>query len=208
MNKEVELTARLTKKEYDRILAYAKRQLKHVANQKRVMVKFFKNKVDVRESLDTRYKITNKKHHFVFKKGALGSKGRKEYDLDFGEQSRLEAFVHLFGFLGYKTIDVMYREREIFGNDKLEITLVVSYPYYDIEVESLGTRTKKEALAHVMAFFEKMKIKPLNKSAYQAYRRLLDRDVNLIFPIKEFPKPLLKSPRWEKIYKEMMLGGK
>lgn len=206
MNKEVELTAQLSKKQYNGLRRFLSKGYKKTPKQKRFMVRFFREKVDVRESLDIRYKWTNGVHELVIKKGALGSQSRQETIINLRQNNQLEHFVRLFSLLGYKTANAIYREIDRFQDKKVEVSLITGYPYYFVEVESINASSKKEALVHVLDFFKKVDLKPLDRAPYQAFQRLFDREVNFIFPLNEFPKPLLDSPRWNKILKSTILS--
>ncbi len=201
MKKEIELTAKLDKKEYDNLHKFLSQKYKKVAKSKRFMVRFFKEKVDVRDPLDFRYKWTNGINEVVIKKGALGSKSREETIITLGYKNQLEHFVKLFQMLGFKEIIAVYREIEKFKGKGLEISLITAYPYYFVEVEAIDGRNRRKALKHVLGFYEKVGFKPLDKASYQSFLRKLDREVNFIFPLRESPKPLLDSPYWKKILK-------
>jgi len=191
MNKEVELTARLSKKQYERLHRFLSKGYKKTPKQKRFMVRFFKEKVDVRESLDIRYKWTNGVHELVVKKGALGSQSRQEITINLGEQDQMEHFAKLFSLMGYKTANAIYREIEKFRDKNVEVSLVTGYPYYFVEVESINAGTKNEALNHVMDFFKKVGLKPLDRAAYQAFQRLFDRE-KFRLSFKGIPKTIIE----------------
>ena len=163
------------------------------------MVRFFKDKVDVRDPLDFRYKWTSGSNQIVLKKGALGSLSREETTIELGKENQLEHFVKLFSMLGFKQIIAVYREIEKFADGGLEVSLISAYPYYFVEVEAIDGNSRKKALETVTDFYKKVGLKHMNRSEYQSYLRKLDREVNFIFPLNKFPKPLLDSPRWKKI---------
>jgi hypothetical protein len=206
MNKEVELTAKVTEGEFNKLRAYLSKNYTKTLKQERFMVRFFKDKVNVRESLDVRYKWTAGVNELVIKKGALGSQQRDEIIVNLGEKNQLEKFVNIFKLLGYKTGDAIYREIEKYQDEILEIALVKGYPYYFVEVESIAKKSKSSSLEDVLSFFRKIDLEPLNRSDYQAFQRLFDREVNLIFPLEKFPNPLFENPTWKKIVEETVFS--
>lgn len=199
MHSEIELTAKLTKTQYKKLQTYLERKYKKTLTQKRFMVRFFRDKVNVRESLDARYKWTSGINEFVIKKGALGSQQRQEIIVSLGERNQLDKFVNFFKLLGYKTGDAIYREIEKFQDENLEIALVVGFPYYFVEVEAIAGKAKNQALSDVKNFFSDVKLTPLNRNDYQTFQRLFDREVNLIFPLAEYPHALLAKPYWKSL---------
>lgn len=201
MNKEVELTARLEKLEYNRLHKYLSKNFQKVSSLKRFMVRFFKERVGVREPLDFRYKWTNGINELVIKKGALGSRSREETVIKLGKENELPSFVKLFSMLGFKEMIAVYREIEKFQDEHLEISLITAAPYRFVEVEAINGKTRKEALEHISDFYKKVHLEPLNRRDYQSFLRMLDREVNLAFPISQFPTPLFDSPQWRKIVK-------
>src|SRR5438105_546582 len=124
INIEVEQTVKLTKEQYDQILKQLEKEFKEFEHVKRFMTRFHKDKVDVKESLDIRYKWTNGKNQLVVKKGALGSQSRQETTIELGENNQLEHFVRLFALLGYKIANVMYREIKRFKNSTVEASII------------------------------------------------------------------------------------
>ena len=199
MNKEVELTAQLNKSQYGNLHKYLSKNFKNAGTFKRFMVRFFKEKVDVREPLDIRYKWTNRINQIVLKKGALGSKSREETTIDLGKKNQLDHFVKLFSMLGFKKMIAVYREIEKFTDGSLEVSLITASPYFFVEVEAVDGNSRKRALENVMNFYKKIGLKPLSRAEYQSFLRKLDRQVNFAFSLDEFPKPLFDSPRWKKI---------
>lgn len=200
------MTAQLDKKQYDRLHRYLSKNYKSLPKQKRFMVRFFKKKVDVRESLDFRYKWTSGVNELVIKKGALGSRSREETTINLGKENQLDHFVKFFVMLGFKEVVAVYRETEKFKDADLEISLITAHPYAFVEVEAVDGKSRKKALERILSFYNMVGLKPLNKTNYQSYLRKLDQEVNLIFPLKEFPKPLLKSTRWKKILNSTILS--
>src|ERR1700741_4608132 len=142
-NTEVEQTVKLTKDEYDLVLSKLEKQFKEFEHVKRFMTRFHKEKVDVKEALDIRYKWTNGKNQLVVKKGALGSQSRQETTIDLGPNNQLEHFVRLFGLMGYKVANVMYREIKRFRNSTVEASIIFTNKdkngqrLYFMEVEAL-----------------------------------------------------------------------
>ncbi len=108
--------------------------------------------------------------------------------------------------LGFKEMIAVYREIEKFRDKNLEISLVSAAPYYFLEVEAIDGKSRRKALETVLDFYKKIGLKPLDRSDYQSFLRLLDRKVNFVFPLEEFPKPLLDSPRWRKILESTILS--
>ncbi len=206
MHKEVELTAEIDKKQYETIHNYLSKNLKKTASERLFMIRFHKgDKLNQHDPLDIRYKWRNGNNKLVVKKGALGSQSRKEFNVSFAG-NELQNVVPLFMLLGYKTANAMYREIERFENKTIEAALAKAGPYYFIEVEALSVKIKKEALATVTAFFKKLNLKPLSKNDYHKFIRRLDREVNLNFPLEQFPHPLLQSPEWKAIVEKTVLG--
>jgi adenylate cyclase class IV len=206
MNKEVELTAPLDKRQYEKLERYLSKKYARVATLKRFMVRFFKEKVDVRDPADFRYKWTNGVHEVVLKKGALGSKSRQETIINLGAGNQLDSFARFFSMLGFKKMIAVYREIEKFKDNNLEISLITADPYAFVEVEAVDGKSRKKALENVFNFYNEVGMKPLDRAGYQSYLRKLDREVNFAFPLNEFPKPLLTSPRWKKILKSTIFS--
>ncbi len=199
MHKEVELTAELSPAQYKKVRTYLSKNLKRTALQKLFMVRFHKSeKIEPRNPLDVRYKWRNGDQKLVIKKGALGSQSRQELNIGL-QKNNFEGIVQLFGLLDYRTMNVMYREIERFENKNIEAAVAKAGPYYFIEVESLGATTQKNAIANVSDFFKKIHLKPMNKNDYQKFIRRLDREVNLNFPLAQFPAPLTSSSAWKSV---------
>ncbi|GEM_PF-4151738 len=204
--KEVELTAELTKEQLEFFKNKFSKELQIVSSQKRFMLRFFKDNVDVRESLDIRYKWTNGAHELVVKKGALGSQSREESIVKLENRNQLDKFVKLLMWLGYKTGDAMYREIDRFISGNIEASLIDAYPYYCMEVEYLGPENKQLAIKNIETFFNSIGLKSLKKLEYQKLMRLKDKNSNLIFSLDKFPNPLINSDRWKKILENTLLS--
>lgn len=203
--KEIELSARIDENQFNYLSQKLSKEMKKISNQKRFMIRFFKGKVDVRHPLDIRYKWTNGLHELVFKKGALGSQSREECIVNLGKQNQLEKFVRIFSAFGYDVANAMYREREIFRNDSIEVMLVKVHPFFEMEVESINESKKSDAIKNINKFFDEINIKPLSKTDYQSFARLKDKKSNIIFSMKDFPKPLMDSEKWRTIMKNTIL---
>lgn len=104
--------------------------------------------------------------------------------------------------MGYNVGNAIYRELEKFKNDKIEVALGKALPYYFLEVEAINAKTRKQALADIQEFLDKMNLIALTKSEYQSFLRLTDKHANLIFDLKDFPEKLQKEPKWQKILSE------
>ena len=207
MHKEIELTAEIDKRQFDALRKYFSKHLRHTASQKLFMVRFHKgSKLDQHNPLDVRYKWRNGIEKLVIKKGVLGSRSRKEFDIPLGKGS-IESVLQLFLSLSYKTANCMYREIERFENKNVEAALGKAGPYYFIEVEALSERTNKEALAAVKNFFKTLKLVPLTKTEYHRFIYRLDQEVNFNFPLAQFPKPLMRSREWKKILEKTIFSN-
>ncbi|MBI4895070.1 MAG: hypothetical protein HY831_01120 [Candidatus Aenigmarchaeota archaeon] len=205
--KEVELSAKISEDQFNFLNKKLSKDMEKTSSQKRFMIRFFKEKVDVRHPLDIRYKWTNGIHELVFKKGALGSQSREECIVNLGKQNQLEKFVNIFSAFGYDVGNAMYREREIFKNDSIEVMLVKVHPFFEMEVESINGVKKSDALKNIKNFFEEINIQPLNKADYQSFARLKDKQSNIIFKLKDFPKPLIENDKWRVIMNNTVLSN-
>lgn len=210
MTIEVEQTVELTEDQYNEVLRRLGKEFKTFEHVKRFMTRFHKDKVDVKESLDIRYKWTNGKNQLVVKKGALGSQSRQETTIDLGPNNQLEHFVRLFALLGYKVANVMYREIKRFRNNTVEASIIFTNKdkngdrLYFMEVEALNASTKKQAMKHIADFLEEFSLKPMSKSEYQIYNRLTDRTVNNHFNMSDFPKMMDNNPHWQEVLRETL----
>lgn len=97
----------------------------------------------------------------------------------------------------------MYRTLERYQDKNVEATLATAGPYFFVEAEALGAKTKKEGLQELEKCFQNTGIKALTRPEYQKFIRLLDREVNLHFDLKDYPQALTKSPYWNKILKKI-----
>ena len=199
MHQEIEFTAELDKKQYSRLYRYLSKHFRKAASQKRLMVRLFKNKISVREPIDIRYKWTNWANELVVKKGAVGTRNKQEMIIPLGKRNYLGDFEHLFILQGYKTGVAMYREIEKFKNKNLEFSLVVAGPYYYLEAEASRALPEKRAKEEIIAFFKEVGLIPLEQPEYRDLIRRLDKNANLIFRLREFPKPFIRNPYWKKI---------
>lgn len=206
---EVEVTAKLTKKEYSSLEKYLEKNFTKVSSQKRYMVKFHKKeKINLNDEVDIRYKWTNGIHQLVIKKGAMGSKSRQEITIDLANKNQVEHFGKLFSLLGYKLANNVYRELERYENKNLEVTLAKTPGgYLFAEIESLGAKTTQSALKNIHNFCQEVGITPFSKDEYHSYINILDKKVNYQLPIKDFPQALLRKKDWKKILEETVFSS-
>lgn len=205
---EVEVTAKLNKKQYSSLEKYLSKNFKKVSFQKRYMVKFHrKEKINLNDRVDLRYKWTNGAHQIVVKQGAVGSKSRKEITIDLAG-NQIEHFSELFSLLGYKLANNMYREMERFVGEGVEVTLVKAPGGYSfVEIEALSPDSTPRGVDQINEFCRKAKLKPMDKDQYQTFVTELDDKINLQVPIKDFPHSLLSKKDWKKILEETVFSS-
>jgi hypothetical protein len=199
---EIEQTVLLTKEQYHELHIYLKKHFKQTESFQRFMMRFIKDKVNVRDPLDIRYKWTSGKHTLVIKKGALGSQSREEITIPL-DGNYLSHFVQHYTWLGYKNGLAIFRETERFRNDTVEVSLTKAEPFYFAEAESMGAKTKKQAFEALENFFKQTSLTPLSKADYQKHLRDTDRIVNLRFPLKDFPKSFLENKTWKERFEKI-----
>jgi hypothetical protein len=206
MHLEVELTAEITGKQRDALRRYlARHRYRTMAKERRFMVRFHREKLNPRDPLDIRYKWINGNNQLTIKKGALGSQGRQELHVPLGKGNKLDEIVKLFMLLGYRTGNAMNRTIEHYRNDSFVISLTEALPYYFIEVETLHAASKRDAVVRIKKFFVAVKLRPLGRNSYLKAIRRLDREINLNFPLAEYPKPFMRSPEWKKVLESTVL---
>jgi len=187
ITQEIELRGPVSKKEYDKLLIFLKRNGKFIEHRNRVNYLFnHKNK-----QVDVRVRDTNGDIEMVMKLGHIGAHKRKEISFKLGKVKVKDALDFL-NHLGYRTGLIAVRISDIFMYCGVEFA-VVSVPgrkswhtyYFEMEMQADTASEIKKAKEYMAKLAGKLGLRFFGKREYEDYIVEMNEYASEKFVLKE-----------------------